>query len=63
MFIGDALYEINTAIPAALCLALNSTLCRMVTNVVVRTNFGAGVLEVEVDEAANLAIVNPQLLP
>ena len=63
VFVGDTLYEINTADAAAVCVALNSTFGQLLVNIEGRANFGAGVLEIEVYETANLAIANPQLLP
>ncbi len=63
VFVGDTLYEINTADATAVCVALNSTWGQLLVNIEGRANFGAGVLEIEVYETANLAIVNPQLLP
>ena len=49
--------------PAKLCAAVNSTLFQLMLNTESRSNFGAGVLEIQTYETANLAIVNPQLLP
>ena len=63
MFVGDTLYEINTADATAVCAALNSTWGQLLVNIEGRANFGAGVLEIEVYETANRAVVNPQLLP
>ena len=63
LFVGDTLYEISTAMPYAVCAALNSTFFQLIINVEGRTNFGAGVLEIEVYEASNIQIVNPRLLP
>ena len=63
VFVGDTLYEINTADATAVCVALNSTWGQLLINIEGRANFGAGVLEIEVYETANLAVVNPQLLP
>ena len=63
MFVGDTLYEISAATPNAVCAALNSTLTQLIINVEGRANFGAGVLEIEVYETANLAIPNPSQLP
>ena len=49
--------------PAKLSAAMNSTFGQLVINVEGRTNFGQGVLEIQTYETANLAIVNPELLP
>ena len=49
--------------PTRLCVAVNSTLFQLMLNTESRANFGAGVLEIQTYETANLAIVNPQLLP
>ena len=53
-FDGDALL---------LCAALNATLFQLMLNTEARTNFGAGVLEIQTYETANIAVVNPNLLP
>lgn len=65
MFVGDTLYEVinkqGTEI-GRLCAAMNSTLFQLMLNTEGRANFGAGVLEMEVYETVNLAIVKPSLL-
>ena len=53
-FCGDALL---------LCAALNATLFQLMLNTEARTNFGLGVLEIQTYETANIAVVNPNLLP
>ena len=53
-FDGDALL---------LCAALNATLFQLMLNTEARTNFGLGVLEIQTYETANIAVVNPSLLP
>ena len=53
-FDGDALL---------LCAALNATLFQLMLNIEARANFGLGVLEIQTYETANIAVVNPNLLP
>ena len=53
-FDGDALL---------LCAALNATFFQLMLNTEARTNFGSGVLEIQTYETANIAVVNPSLLP
>ena len=65
VFANNVLYEIASekATPTKLCAALNSTVCQLIVNLEGRVNFGGGMLELAAYEIANIAIVNPELLP
>ena len=60
-----AFYKIDSqSVPLAqLCASLNSTLTQLMINIEGRTNFGGGLLEIEVYETQNLPIVKSQYLP
>ena len=64
-FANNVLYEIEpeNVSPTKLCVSLNSTICQLIVNLEGRVNFGGGMLELAAYETANLAVVNPLLLP
>ena len=49
--------------PYRLCTVMNSTLTNLFLNVHGRTNFGGGLMEIEVGELEGVPIVDPDLIP
>ena len=62
---NNVLYEVNCnrASDIAVCASLNSTLGQLMINIEGRVNFGGGMLELARNDAQNVLIVDPRIMP